>query len=311
MPDKQPEPITGKDLQRWRNFYIDKFRPPARLVAEVTRLQKLCDHQSFLLGHTSSESEQQAVSGLRTRIAELEVEASGSTLVRCHNKHESPRALWVCPACHSIVEHVVIELRQGLAYLGQAIEHGNCDAIRERWGGNTPEDWCGEVDALDVLLRKADKLRERVDKQGTELEEWPALVQDATGLGQNPGEDCLDAVRRLRKRVESQKEDRAHHLRMLDESCSAVDRFGFRSDEHGGPNLPECIIKLGQDREGLRTRLEEAELEAVRIADAVEVAKKYAQHAKDCLLGVSEGEHFKHACTCGLTKSLLQIGAQK
>ena len=51
-------------------------------------------------------------------------------------------------------------LREGLLYLGYAMRDGNTDRIREKWGGNTPEDWCGEADALHGILDEVARLRE-------------------------------------------------------------------------------------------------------------------------------------------------------
>jgi len=58
-------------------------------------------------------------------------------------------------------------LRRGLAQLGKAMEARSMDRIRATWGGNTPEDWCYEADALSGLLDE----RERLERERDEARE--------------------------------------------------------------------------------------------------------------------------------------------
>ena len=49
---------------------------------------------------------------------------------------------------------------------------------------------------------------------------------------------------------------RERHLAMLDRSCAAIDKFGYRSDDYGGTDdLPACIEKLGAECDRLRVVL--------------------------------------------------------
>ena len=60
------------------------------------------------------------------------------------------------------VEHERNAFCQGLTYLSQAMDHGTCQAIRDRWRGNTPEEWCGVADQLHVLLAERDDARSKL-----------------------------------------------------------------------------------------------------------------------------------------------------
>lgn len=56
-------------------------------------------------------------------------------------------------------------LRSGLLELGNAIERRSMKVIRDTWGGNTPEDWCYQADALSGLLEENAKLRKALEEK--------------------------------------------------------------------------------------------------------------------------------------------------
>jgi len=77
-------------------------------------------------------------------------------------------------------------MREGLLYLGYAMRDGNCNRIRERWGGNTPEDWCAEADAMHNLLAERNRMRRERDAavldQGHQAVECGTLRAERTRL---------------------------------------------------------------------------------------------------------------------------------
>ncbi len=103
------------------------------------------------------------------------------------------------------------------------------------------------ADALEVMAIIA-KCTEGTMYSETELTESAALLEE---MGDNA--------------------ELIEHLRDgLQRSCDAIDRFGFRSDEHGGPHLSDVIKTLGEERD---TQCETIAAQAARIEELTAALK--------------------------------------
>lgn len=64
---------------------------------------------------------------------------------------------------------------------------------------------------------------------------------------------CVQDQVALMERLAEARKDKAVYLDKLDDACSIIDSYGFRSDDYGGTDdLSSCIHKLGKERDEAR-----------------------------------------------------------